>query len=135
MSEENLGIKVSLLKDYPIIIETLSRVGIKKSHKKCFYPSCYCLEKDGEYTLYHFKELFILNDMESSFNEIDKLRRNTIAFLLQKKELTFWSEEDLTEKYDFRILKTRKVYKFLKGIIELKKLNNQKLRMGMSDVF
>ena len=102
MTEDiKVGIEISLQKDFPVITETLNRVGIKNSHKKCFYPSCYCIEKDDKYFLVHFKELFLLDGKESSFDELDELRRNTIAFLLQK-----WNLITIEEKVD-KILQER----------------------------
>lgn len=89
IDQKDLGIHVELLKDYPIICESLERMGVKDEKKKVMYPSCYCLktELDGggiQYSICHFKELFLLQDKPSTFNKVDKLRRATITYLLQK---------------------------------------------------
>lgn len=85
---KELGIPVTLKKNYPLVAETLERMGIKNSQMKKFFPSCYCIkdEKDN-YRIYHFKELFTKEGKESTYDEVDELRRNTIIFLLKKWEL------------------------------------------------
>lgn len=85
---KELGIVVTLKKNYPLVAETLERMGIKNSQLKKFFPSCYCIGDDkGVYKIYHFKELFAKEGKESTYNEVDELRRNTIIFLLKKWEL------------------------------------------------
>ncbi len=87
----NLGIKVDLLTEYSVVCETLERVGVVNKEKKKIYPSCYCfkVEKDGntEYRICHFKELFVLQGKESTFNKIDELRLKTIVYFLKKWNL------------------------------------------------
>jgi hypothetical protein len=80
-----IGIKVKLKKDFSIVRETLERIGIKNKKKMTFYPSCYCVEsKDPDFfKIVHFKELFPLFGRETTFNDIDKLRRNTAVILLE----------------------------------------------------
>src|SRR6056297_1757308 len=87
--QQDLGIHVDILKDYPIICESLERMGVKDEKKKIIYPSCYCIKTELEggsiqYSICHFKELFLLQDKPSTFNKVDKLRRATITYLLQK---------------------------------------------------
>lgn len=79
-----IGIAVKLKKDFSIIRETLERIGIKNTHKKCFYPSCYCVETkvDSIYRIVHFKELFTLSDRETTFSNDDQLRLNTVVVLM-----------------------------------------------------
>ena len=51
-----LGIKVELVKNYPLVKETLERMGVRNGKDKKFFPSCYCVEEDdGTYRIYHFK--------------------------------------------------------------------------------
>jgi len=96
MSDKKLGIKVTLNKNYSLVAETLERMGIKNSQVKKFFPSCYCIEEeDGTYCLYHFKELFVKEGKESDYNDVDELRRNTIAYLLKN-----WGIIDFTEEID-----------------------------------
>lgn len=82
-----LGVEVTLKKSYPVIAETLERMGIRNSQLKKFFPSCYCLAEDNVYKIYHFKELFVKEGKPSTYNDVDELRRNTIIFLLKKWEL------------------------------------------------
>lgn len=89
-SVNEVGIKVILKKDFPVIRETLERMGIINKKTKTIYPSCYCLEtdeKEGEdkvYTIVHFKECFLLHDMPSNFDDVDKARLRTITYFLDK---------------------------------------------------
>jgi len=87
------GIKVRLIVDFGIVKETLERIGIIRHDLKTVYPSCYCIsarlygidgDAEDEYYIVHFKELFRLDNRESSFSDMDELRLNTIAFLLHK---------------------------------------------------
>lgn len=84
-----LGIQVELLKDYPVVCETLERIGIINHKLKKVFPSCYCIkhEDDEGRTLYnvcHFKEMFVLQNKTSTFNDLDKARLRTIVYLVQK---------------------------------------------------
>jgi hypothetical protein len=84
MEDVRLGVEVELLGNFSVIKETLERIGINAREKKKFYPSCYLVEDEGEYRIYHFKELFLKDGNDSSYVEKDRFRRNTICFLLQK---------------------------------------------------
>jgi len=85
-----IGIKVLIKSDYPVVCETLERIGIVNHKDKKVYPSCYCyktnVKQDGEdvYVLAHFKELFLLHGKVSTFNESDEARLKTIAYFLDK---------------------------------------------------
>lgn len=89
-SVNEVGIKVLLKKDFPIIRETLERMGIINKRTMIIYPSCYCLETDEEldgqkiYTILHFKECFMINDRPSNFDDIDKARLKTITYFLDR---------------------------------------------------
>jgi translational regulator len=65
--------------------ETLTRIGIGKD--KTIFQSCHVLQKRGRYYITHYKELRILDGMESSFTDEDRARRNTIADLLEQWKL------------------------------------------------
>jgi len=102
----NLGIKVKLKKDFPVIKETLERMGVINKRKNVIYPSCYCIETnemDGDekiYTVVHFKELFALQKMTSDFEEngTDKARLRTIVYFLNKWGLVSVNNlEDISE--------------------------------------
>lgn len=64
--------------------ETLTRIGISSKSERKLYQSCHILHKRGKYYIVHFKELFMLDGLESDFVESDKARRNTIANLLEQ---------------------------------------------------
>jgi len=88
-------VEVELLKDFPVVRETLSRMGIKNSRKRLFFPSCYCIYENDRYFIIHFKELFKACGKESSYDELDALRTRTIAYFLQK-----WGIVQLKEKVE-----------------------------------
>lgn len=96
---EKIGIKVVMgidnrtgkPYDYPVICETLERIGIINRKEKKIYPSCYCVESDEKvpddrnpdvYVIAHFKELFTLQGKPTNFEETDRLRLQTICYLL-----------------------------------------------------
>ena len=69
--------------DFLKIKETLTRIGIPTQENKKLIQSCHILHKQGHYFIMHFKELFILDGKNSSFDSSDRERRNTIAQLLE----------------------------------------------------
>lgn len=80
----DIGIKVKLLKPYGQVCETLERMGVVNRKEKIIYPSCYCHKfEDDTFSICHFKEMFLLQNKPSTFNDIDGLRRATITYLLQ----------------------------------------------------
>jgi hypothetical protein len=103
MNSEDVGIKVKLKKDFPVIRETLERMGIVNREKKIVYPSCYCVEgksfglddPEGIFRIVHFKELFVLDNKESTIKDLDILRLKTIVYLLQD-----WGLIEPLEKID-----------------------------------
>jgi len=101
---EKLGIEVKLVKEFPIVKETLERMGIKSHQNLSFYPSCYIVEdENNEYNIMHFKELFIRDGKTNTYRELDRLRRDTIVALLVK-----WGLVELANKGDItEILKDR----------------------------
>lgn len=70
-------------KNFHLVRETLTRMGIASSREKTLYQSCHILHKRGRYAIVHFKELFLLDGKKADFTEEDRKRRNTIAFNLQ----------------------------------------------------
>lgn len=104
MKNEELGVEVKLTKNYPLVRETLERMGIRNAEEKKFFPSCYCIEEDdGTYRIYHFKELFIREGKTSNYDDLDELRRNTIIHFLKKWGLVDYSidiNEILVQKID-----------------------------------
>ena len=83
---KNLGVEVTFPKeqDFLKIKETLSRIGVASKKNNTLYQSCHILHKQGRYSIFHFKELFILDGKESDFSVEDNKRRNTIAGLLEE---------------------------------------------------
>jgi len=81
-----LGVEVNLHsdEDFLKVKETLTRMGISSRKEKKLYQSCHILHKRGRYAIMHFKELFILDGLESDISDDDIGRRNTIAKLLDE---------------------------------------------------
>ena len=84
-----LGVEIKLHsdEDFLKVKETLTRMGISSRKEKKLYQSCHILHKRGRYAIMHFKELFILDGLESNISDDDIGRRNTIAELLDEWEL------------------------------------------------
>jgi len=70
--------------DFLKVRETLTRIGVSSRTEKKLYQSCHILHKKGKYYIVHFKELFALDGLSSSFPDSDKARRNTISNLLEE---------------------------------------------------
>ena len=81
---EGLGVEVQLNKeeDFLKVKETLTRIGVSSKTEKKLYQSCHILHKRGRYAIMHFKEMFVLDGLESDMSEDDLGRRNTIVKLL-----------------------------------------------------
>ncbi len=81
---EDLGVEISLKnkEDFLKIKETLTRIGVSSKKEKKLFQSCHILHKRGRYAIMHFKEMFILDDLESDLSDDDIGRRNTIVKLL-----------------------------------------------------
>ena len=80
----DLGVKVQLKtqEDFLKIVETLTRIGVL-SRDNTLIQTCHILHKRGEYAIFHFKELFILDGVsKSEIAEEDLSRRNGIVNLL-----------------------------------------------------
>jgi hypothetical protein len=80
-----LGIEIKLKTedDFLKVRETLTRMGIISFAKKSLYQSCHILHKRGRYSIFHFKEMFVLDNRKSTLDETDIARRNTIANMLE----------------------------------------------------
>lgn len=83
------GIPVNLKSEenFLLVKETLTRIGIASKKEKTLWQSCHILHKRGQYSILHFKELFMLDGKSSNIDEKDIARRNTIALLLQDWDL------------------------------------------------
>lgn len=81
---QGLGVEVTLKnkEDFLKVKETLTRLGVSSKHEKKLYQSCHILHKRGRYAIMHFKEMFLMDGLESDISEEDEMRRNTIVKLL-----------------------------------------------------
>ena len=81
---EGLGVEVKLQKeeDFLKVKETLTSIGVSSKTEKKLYQSCHILHKRGRYAIMHFKEMFVLDGLESDMSSDDLGRRNTIVKLL-----------------------------------------------------
>lgn len=66
------------------IRETLTRMGVPSGKEQKLFQSCHILHKKGKFYIVHFKEMYILDGKPSNFDEMDKLRRNKIASLIEE---------------------------------------------------
>jgi hypothetical protein len=82
--ESLVKVELNQQEDFLKIKETLTRIGVASKKDKTLYQSCHILHKQGLYYIVHFKELFMLDGKPSNFSDEDKLRRNTIATLLEQ---------------------------------------------------
>ena len=77
-----IEVTLSQQENFLKVKETLTRIGISSKTENKLYQSCHILHKKGKYYIVHFKELFMLDGMPTTFPESDIARRNTIANLL-----------------------------------------------------
>ncbi len=82
--ESLIQVELEQQEDFLKIKETLTRIGVASKKDKTLYQSCHILHKQGLYYIVHFKELFMLDGKPSNFSDEDRLRRNTIATLLEQ---------------------------------------------------
>mgnify|MGYP003646979840 FL=1 len=82
--------------DFLKIRETLTRMGVSSRKENKLFQSCHILHKRGRYAILHFKELFLMDGLQSDITDNDLERRNTIVGLLEEWDLL----EILDENYD-----------------------------------
>ena len=94
-----LGVEISLNEkdDFLKVRETLTRIGVSSRKENKLFQSCHILHKRGRYSIMHFKELFILDGLESDISEGDVARRNTIVNLLEEWGLLHVLDEHFDE--------------------------------------
>jgi len=77
-------IKVKLLVDEKIVIETLNRIGIAHEKSRILYPSCILYKSENlDYYIMHFKQYYYL--VKNGYDNItgtDITRRNAIIWNL-----------------------------------------------------
>ena len=104
MSEEDifkgLGVEIKLTDEdnFLKVCETLTRIGISSKKENKLYQSCHILHKRGRYAILHFKELFILDGLDTDISVTDIGRRNKIASLLDEWELVEIIDPDRYEE-------------------------------------
>ena len=71
---DGLGVEVTLKskEDFLKIKETLTRIGVSSKKENKLFQSCHILHKRGRYAIMHFKEMFILDNLESDISDDDK---------------------------------------------------------------
>ena len=81
---DGLGVEINLKnkEDFLKVKETLTRIGVSSKKEKKLFQSCHILHKRGRYAIMHFKEMFLLDGLDSDISEDDIARRNTIVRLL-----------------------------------------------------
>jgi len=81
---DGLGVEITLKtkEDFLKVKETLTRLGVSSRTEKKLWQSCHILHKRGKYAIMHFKEMFLMDGLNSDLSEEDVGRRNTIVKLL-----------------------------------------------------
>lgn len=64
--------------------ETLTRMGVASRHKNLLVQTAHILHRRGKYYICHFKEMFMLDGLDSKLEETDIARRNRIAKMLEE---------------------------------------------------
>ena len=82
-ADDLLEIELTDAQNFLKVKETLTRIGITSKKENKLFQSCHILHKKGKYYIVHFKELFLLDGLESDIDENDLGRRNRIAKLLE----------------------------------------------------
>lgn len=82
---QGLGVEIKLKSDQDFlkVKETLTRIGVSSKQEKKLYQSCHILHKRGRYAIMHFKEMFVLDGLNSNMDSNDLGRRNIIVKLLK----------------------------------------------------
>ena len=82
-----IEVKLRNAKDFLLIKETLTRIGIASEKNNTLYQSCHILHRQGHYYIVNFKEMFILDGKKNNLTAEDIARRNTIVSLLAEWNL------------------------------------------------
>jgi hypothetical protein len=96
---DGLGVEIRLKtkEDFLKIKETLTRIGVSSKKEKKLFQSCHILHKRGRYAIMHFKEMFLLDDLDSDISDDDIARRNTIVRLLVE-----WGLVDVIDPEEYK---------------------------------
>ena len=99
------GIEIEIKEkdDFLKIRETLTRMGVSSRKENKLFQSCHILHKRGRYAILHFKELFLMDGLQSDITDNDvrtkkyhcwvvgrmgfvgDIRRGTMMILCQSK--------------------------------------------------
>lgn len=79
MIDINKLIEVELIKDFNLVRETLTRIGLGNIENKVLAPSCVLLHKQGKYYIVHFKEMLMLDGKTTNYCDLDESIKNYIA--------------------------------------------------------
>ena len=82
--DKMIEVKLNEPDDFLKVRETLTRIGVASRKEKKLYQSCHILHKQGKYYIVHFKQLMALDRKQTSFNNDDQARLNSIANLLEE---------------------------------------------------
>lgn len=82
-----IEIKLKKPEDFLKIRETLTRMGIANKTRDTLYQSCHILHKAGQYFICHFKQLFVLDGRDTTFDVEDQQRLVNVARLLHEWNL------------------------------------------------
>jgi hypothetical protein len=96
---DGLGVEINLKnkEDFLKVKETLTRIGVSSKKEKKLFQSCHILHKRGRYAIMHFKEMFLLDGLDSDISEDDIARRNTIVRLLVE-----WNLIEATDPEEYK---------------------------------
>ena len=92
--EDLLEVELNNSEDFLKIKETLTRIGITSKKENKLFQSCHILHKKSKYYIVHFKELFLLDGLDSDIDTNDIGRRNRIAKLLEEWKLLKVKDQD-----------------------------------------
>ena len=96
---DGLGVEINLKnkEDFLKVKETLTRIGVSSKKEKKLFQSCHILHKRGRYAIMHFKEMFLLDGLDSDISNDDIGRRNTIVRLLVE-----WNLIDVVDPDEYK---------------------------------
>lgn len=103
------GVRVKLLVEPNIVIETLERLGITDNKLKIIYPSCYLYKDKNVFKIMHFKEMILEDGLLTNINETDYQRRDSIIHLLEKWNLVKTEDELIKETVFINIVKFKDI--------------------------
>lgn len=83
---------------FVMIMEVLTRIGFLKDNT--IYQTAHILKKKGKYYICHFKQLFALDGLNSSYDDADEKRLHKIAALLDKWGMVKVKDRKIVEEVE-----------------------------------